>query len=62
MSEGRSVEELAAEFMERRQAGEAPDVEAFLAEHPEHAEEQPGEDLSGEALNTEGVLHCLVVQ
>ena len=36
------VEEIAAEFMERRQAGEAPDVEAFLAEHPEHAGELRG--------------------
>ena len=42
MSEGRSVEEIAAEFMERRQAGEDLDVEAFLAEHPEHAEELRG--------------------
>ena len=42
MSEGRSVEEIAAEFVERRQAGETPDVEAFLAEHPEHAEELRG--------------------
>ena len=42
MSEARSVEELAAEYMEKRQAGEAPDVEAFLAEHPEHAEELRG--------------------
>ena len=42
MSEGLSVEEIAAEYMEKRQAGEAPDVETFLAEHPEHAEELRG--------------------
>jgi len=42
MSEGRSVEEIAAEFVERRQAGEDLDVEAFLAEHPEHADELRG--------------------
>ena len=42
MSEEMSVEEIAAEFMERRQAGEALEPEAFLAEHSEHAEELRG--------------------
>ena len=42
MSEGLSVEEIAAEYMEKLQAGDAPDVEIFLAEHPEHAEELRG--------------------
>ena len=42
MSDGHSVEEIAAEFLERRQAGEDLHTEAFLAEHPEHAEELRG--------------------
>ena len=42
MSEEKSVEEIAAEFMEKRQAGEALGIEAFLAEHPEHADELRG--------------------
>ena len=39
MSDGHSVEEIAAEFLERRQAGEDLKTEAFLAEHPDHADE-----------------------
>ncbi len=39
MSNEHSVEVLAAEFLERRQAGEDLKTEDFLAEHPEHADE-----------------------
>ena len=39
MSDSHSVEEIASEFLERRQAGEDLKTEDFLAEHPEHAEE-----------------------
>ena len=37
-----SVEEIAAQFMERREAGESPDIESFIAEYPEHADELRG--------------------
>ena len=39
MSDEHSIEEIAAEFLERRQAGEDLKTEDFLAEHPEHADE-----------------------
>ena len=39
MNDGHSAEELAAEFLERRQAGEDLKTEDFLAEHPEYADE-----------------------
>ena len=42
MSNGHSVEEIASEFLERRQAGEDLKTEDFLAEHPEHADELRG--------------------
>ena len=42
MSNGHSVEEIAAEFRERKQAGEDLKTEDFLAEHPEHADELRG--------------------
>jgi RNA polymerase sigma-70 factor (subfamily 1) len=34
-----SLENLLEEFADRLQTGEAPEVEAFLAEHPEHADQ-----------------------
>ena len=42
MSDAPSLEEIAAEFLERREAGEPLTSEAFLAEHPEHADELRG--------------------
>ena len=42
MSDEISLEEIAAEFLERREAGEPLTPEAFLAEHPEHADELRG--------------------
>ena len=42
MSDAPSLEEIAAEFLERREAGEPLTPGAFLAEHPEHAEELRG--------------------
>ena len=39
MNDGHSAEEIAAEFLERRQAGEDLKTEDFLAEHPEYADE-----------------------
>ena len=42
MSEELSAEELAAQFAERREAGEDLSVEDFVAAHPEHAEELRG--------------------
>ena len=40
----------------------SPGMKPVSLAHPQHAEQQPGEDFSGEALQTEGVLHCIVVQ
>jgi len=42
MSEELSAEELAAQFAERREAGEHLSVEDFVAAHPKHAEELRG--------------------
>ena len=42
MSDETSLEEIAAEFLERREAGAPLTPEAFLAEHPEHADELRG--------------------
>ncbi|MBQ7206362.1 MAG: protein kinase [Lentisphaeria bacterium] len=42
MSEDLSLEEIASSFLERREAGEALDVETFVAGYPEHAEELRG--------------------
>ena len=39
MSEELSLEEIAAQFVERREAGEALTAEDFVAEHPEYADE-----------------------
>ena len=39
MSENLSVEEIAAQFLERRDAGETLDTEEFIAAYPEHADE-----------------------
>ncbi|MBO4303830.1 MAG: protein kinase, partial [Lentisphaeria bacterium] len=39
MSENLSVEEIAAQFLERRDAGETLDTEEFIAAYPEYADE-----------------------
>ena len=39
MKDERAIEELAAEFMERRENGEKLEIEDFLAEHPEQGDE-----------------------
>ena len=39
MSADTTMEELAAEFLERRQSGEALEMETFISDHPEYAED-----------------------
>ena len=39
MSTDTTMEELAAEFLERRQSGEALEMETFISDHPEYAED-----------------------
>ena len=53
MSEKLSVEEIAAQFLERREAGEKLDTEEFIAAYPEHADEL--RDLLGLMLEMEKV-------
>ena len=42
MSEGPTPEEIVADYLERREAGEELTPEALVAEHPEHADELRG--------------------
>ena len=53
MSENLSVEKIAAEFLERRDAGEVLDTEKFIAAYPEYADEL--RDLLGLMLDMEKV-------
>ena len=53
MSEKLSVEEIAAQFLERREAGEKLDTEEFIAAYPEYADEL--RDLLGLMLEMEKV-------
>ena len=39
MNEEMPIEELAEQFLERRRKGEALDAHAFVAEHPQYADE-----------------------
>ena len=39
MKDEHAIEELAAEFLERRENGEKPEIEDFLADHPEQGDE-----------------------
>ena len=39
MSADTTMEELAAEFLERRQSGDTLEMETFISDHPEYAED-----------------------